>query len=122
MPWLKFFAAPDDLQALVERLLVEPRRLFEVYSEPGHKAREFVNAAATRDLALGQDPDGNGVALHLALWAPEVMPAPNVRRIELRGPKFAPGSWREAVEGCGLVWLHTGGLHEGVITASSLGW
>lgn len=122
MTWTKFFATPDDFPALLERLLVEPRRLFEVYSEPGHHAREFATTAATGALPLGEDPDGNGVALHLALWAPEVMPAPNVRRVDLRGPKFPAGSWRETVEGCGLFWLQTGGLYGDAITASSLGW
>ncbi len=122
MTWVKFFAAPDDFPPLLERILVEPRRLFEVYSEPGTKAREFATAAAADVLPLGHDPDGNGLALHLALWAPDVMPPPTVRRIDLRAPPFPAGSWREVVEGCGLVWLHAGGLNGEVITASSLGW
>ncbi len=122
MTWLKFFAAPEDFPPLLEQLLTEPRRLLEVYSEPGQPAREFAATSAARSLALGQDPDGNGVALHLALWVPTVMPQPVVRRIELRGPKFPPGSWRDTVEGCGLFWLQTGGVHNDAITASSLGW
>jgi hypothetical protein len=122
MPWLKFFAAPDDFPPFFEQLLIAPRRLFEVYSEPGQKSREFFMADATLRSLLGQDPDGNGVRLHLALWAPEIMPAPGIRRIVLRGPEFPPGSWRESVEGCGLFWLQTGGLHADAITASSLGW
>ena len=74
MTWLKFFAAPEDFPPLLEQLLTEPRRLFEVYSEPGQHAREYAAISATRSLPLGQDPDGNGVALHFALWVPSVMP------------------------------------------------
>ena len=122
MTWVKFFAAPEDFPSLLERLLGEERRIFEVYSEPGQHAREFASATAIRPLPFGQDPDGTGVALHLALWASNVMPRPKVRRIALREPTFPPGSWRETVEGCGLFWLQTGGLHGDAITASSLGW
>jgi hypothetical protein len=122
MTWMKFFATPEDFPPLLERLLVREGRLFEVYSEPGHNAREFATAAATHSLSLGNDPDGSGIALHLALWVPGVMPRPHARRIELRGPKFPPGSWRETVEGCGLFWLQTGGLYESAVTASSIGW
>jgi len=119
MAWLKFFAAPEDFSPLLERLLDKERRLFEVYSEPGQHAREFADLAAARSLPFGEDPRGTGIALHLALWSSKVMPHPSVRRIELRQP---PGSWRETVEGCGLFWLQTGGLHDDAITASSLGW
>jgi len=122
MPWLKFFAAPADFPPLIERFLTQPTRFYEVYSEPGHHAREFAAPEAVLDLPLGEDPHGTGVAFHFALWTPFLMPAPSVRRIELRGPNYPPGSWRETVEGCGLFWLQTGGLHDGEITASSLGW
>ena len=122
MTWIKFFAAPEDFPTLLERLFEEERRLFEVYSQPGQHTREFASAAAISSLPFGQDPDGTGVALHLALWASSVMPRPKVRRIELREPTFPPGSWRESVEGCGLFWLQTGGLHGDAITASSIGW
>ena len=104
-------------------LLTGPSRcLYEVYSEVGAHTRRFASAEALIPLKLGHDPEGSGSATHLALWDTEVMPPPVVRRIELQGRHFPVGSWREAVEGCGLFWLHSGGLHQDTITASSLGW
>ena len=123
MTWMTFFAAPEDFPGLLSALLAEPgRRLFEVYSTPGQRARTFVAAADTAPLELGLDRHGNGVAVHLALWVPAVMPAPSIRRVRLNPGVASDAGWREAVEGCGLIWLHSGGLKGDTITASSIGW
>ena len=122
LTWLTFFAAPEDFPVLLQNLLTGTgRRLYEVYSTPGHRARTFASGAEAAELELGLDPQGNGVAAHLALWIPEIMPAPSLRRIRL-SPGVAAAAWRETVEGCGLIWLHAGGLNGETITASSLGW
>ena len=123
MTWVTFFAAPEDFSLLLEGLFAgSGRRLYEVYSRPGHSARSFASAAEAGALHPGLDPDGNGVAAHLALWIPEIMPAPVVRHIRLNAGVAADAGWRETVEGCGLIWLQTGGLHDNAITASSIGW
>jgi len=122
MTWLHYFAAPADFALVLDRLLIDDRRLFEVYSAPGAHPRVFSSNQDAAVLTLGQDPDATGVANHLALWVPAVMPPPITRHIALQGAKYPPGSWREAVEGCGLFWLQTGGLGPTGLTASSLGW
>jgi hypothetical protein len=123
MTWVTFFAAPEDFPALLGGLLTGAgRRLYEVYSRPGHQARAFASPAEAAALELGWDRHGNSVAAHLALWVPEIMPAPSVRRIRLSPGIPAGAGWRETVEGCGLIWLQTGGLNGETITASSIGW
>ena len=104
---------------IIERVLeLDGAQLVEVYSRVGEHARTFTIASDIVDaLQLGVDPIGKGLAAHCALWVPKVMPPPRRTHIELRA-----GGWRESVEGCGLFWLQTGGLHDQSITESRFGW
>ena len=121
MSQLSFFAGPEDMAPLLGGLLAEPGAcLFEVYSPLGQHVQAFTTASdAVTALALGHDPDGTGAAGLLGLWVPRVMPRPTVQRIDLDPRKFPPGTWRETTEGCGLFWLHAGGVHGEEIIASS---
>ena len=93
-------------------------RVFETYSEPSKPLREFKDSAeAVRLLGLGADPHGNGYAAGLSVWATSVMPRP-----ERDSYIMTNGQWRETVRGCGLFWLHLGGVHKNTVTDSSLGW
>jgi hypothetical protein len=117
--WSTFFAAPEDFVPLIERVLqLDGAQLLEVYSRVGERVRAFTLSGDVVDaLQLGVDPTGNSLAAHCALWVPKVMPPPTRKQIELRA-----GGWRESVEGCGLFWLQTGGLHDQSITESRFGW
>lgn len=119
---LSFFALPEDFFPLLEACLAHPgTRLLEAYSVFNMPVREFgTGAQAVAGLDLGRDPHGTGCAALLGLWAPDVMPHPNIRRIELSPTEFPPGTWRETTEGCGLFWFHTGGVHGDTIVASTL--
>ena len=119
MTWQTFFAADDDFAPLLQGMLAIPgSELFEVYGFAGSPARSFADPnKAISSLGLGKDAGGHGVAVHCALWVPNVMPPPTRRRIELN-----TGSWRETIEGCGLFWLQAGGRSEGAVTESTLGW
>ena len=119
MTWQTFFAADDDFTPLVEGMLAIPgSQLFEVYGFADASARGFSNPKeAVATLGLGKDTGGHGIAIHCALWVPDVMPPPARRRIDLNS-----GGWRETVEGCGLFWLQAGGHSDGAVTESTLGW
>jgi hypothetical protein len=93
-------------------------RLYEAYSLFDSPLREFKSVAELADaFELGVDPEGQGFAQHLALWSPTVMPTPNIRHIALKVPNH---QYRFAAEGCGLFFLHLGGIHKGSLTASTL--
>ena len=119
MTWSTFFAVREDFTSLLECMLhFDGARIFEPNSRPGYPARQFSSAMeAVEALQLGVDPSGDGVAANCALWVPAVMPSPTRHRVAL-----ATGNWREFVQGCGLFWLHAGGVYAETITASRIGW
>lgn len=118
MPWISFFAGRDDLLALLHFAAEASCRIFEVSPRFDQEPREFANAEAAAALPnLGVQP-----LLHLALWSPAVGPAPVTRRIELR-PDAVPGhAYRITLEGCSLITLSCGGISDGMLVASALGW
>jgi hypothetical protein len=121
VPWHRFSADLEGVRRLLSFVFSSTDcRVYESHSRLDQELREF---RALDDceaaLDLGVDPHGNGTAQQLSLWSPSVMPKPTIRRVEL---KLKGYSFRYAIEGCGLFWLHLGGIHEGNVTASSLGY
>ena len=124
MPWVRFFAARQDLLAVLDFAFEQSGlEVLETDSEPGRDLRRFTDRDAVAALpALGVDPHGDGFALQLALWAPAVRTFPRIVRIDLK-PGAVPGqTFRYAIEGWGLIVLQCGGRHDGIVTASKLGW
>lgn len=124
MPWVRFFAARQDLLEFLAFAFTEPGlQVIEVDSEFDRELRRFSEQGALAALpALGTDPRGDGFALQLALWTPAVMTFPRVRRIDLK-PGAVPGhTYRFTIESAGLIVLQCGGRHDGVLTTSKLGW
>jgi hypothetical protein len=124
VPWIRFFAARQDLLAVLDFAFEQPGlQVLEMDSEPGHDLRRFTDRAALAALpALGLDPHGDGFALQLALWTPTVRTFPRIRRIDLKPGTAGGQTFRYTVEGWGLIVLQCGGRHDGVVTASKLGW
>ena len=117
--WSAFFAAAEDFVPLIERMFqFDGAQLFEAYSRVGQPARSFTTPSGIVEaFGLGVDPTGKSIAAHCGLWVPSVMPSPMRKHIDL-----TTGSWRESIEGCGLFWLQTGGVHDQSITESRIGW
>jgi hypothetical protein len=124
VPWVRFFAARQDLLEFLAFAFAEPGfQVLEVESEFDRELRRFSDPGALAALpALGLDPRGDGFALQFALWTPAVMTFPRVRRIDLK-PGAVPGhTYRFTIESAGLIVLQCGGRHDGVLTTSKLGW
>ena len=124
MPWVRFFAARQDLLELLAFAFAEPGlQVLEVDSEFDRELRRFTDRDAIAALpALGHDERGDGFAFQFALWTPAVMKFPRVRRVDLK-PGAVPGhTFRFTIESAGLIVLQCGGRHDGVLTTSKLGW
>lgn len=124
MPWVRFFAARQDLLEFIAFAFAEPGlQVLEVDSGFDRELRRFADRDALAALPeLGLDPNGDGFALQLALWTPAVMRFPRVRRIDLE-PGAVPGrTFRFTIESAGLIVLQCGGRHDGILTTSKLGW
>lgn len=122
MPWVRFFAARQDLLGFVDFAFTQPGlEVLEIDSDAGHDLRRFTSRDAVAALpSLGLDPQGDGFALQMALWTPAVMDFPRARRVEL---KTASGqSFRYTIESAGLIVLQCGGRNDGILTTSKLGW
>jgi hypothetical protein len=122
VPTIGFFAAREDLVALLDWLLVRERlRACEAYSELDSPLRHFrTPAEVATAFDMGNDRHGTGVAIHLALWSREVLPEPQPRRIDVKPARGGGATFRFAAEGNGLIYLLLGGLHERVITRSTV--
>ena len=124
MPWVRFFAARQDLLDLLAFAFAEPGlQVLEVESEFDRELRRFGDQGALAAVStLGLDPRGDGFALQFALWTPAVMKFPRVRRIDLRSGAVPGHTFRFTIESAGLIVLQCGGRHDGVLTTSKLGW
>ena len=120
MTWTTFFAARDDLVALLRFVYTDTDcRLCEAYSVPDHAIREFRTLESVAALPeLGIWPGGP----HLSLWSPQVGASPAMRRIEFQ-PGAVPGhTHRFTLEGCALITLQCGGAGKDLLHATHLGW
>src|SRR5579871_3035758 len=82
---LNFFAAHDDLVALLTFLLEKTdARVFDLYSEPDQELLEFRSVAELEAVhPIGTDVYGNGLNVTLQLWSPSVMPVFPLERYAL---------------------------------------
>ena len=121
MPWLTFFATSADLLDLVDRLVfAEGGRVYEEYSRFDHESREFANL---QELTVLAEREGEGLGgLQLGLSLPGVGAPPRIRRIDLRAGAVPGHTFRYTVEGCSLLTLQCGRIHDGALDASHLVW
>lgn len=106
MPNCDFYAAGDDARPIVEFILRETScRIFELSSAPGRRLREFTSFA---ELVAVRKPRQSWPPL-LALWPMAANENLRIRRstIAMNG---RPRSWREELEGWGLIQLYFGGV------------
>ena len=119
MPNVHFYGVRDDLVELLELAVELGCELYEAYSTYDAELRRFATVdEVVAGCDLGDDPYGRGTQTMLALWSPPMRARPRIERIALR---VRGASWREAVNGWGLVQLDLGGVHERTITESVLG-
>jgi hypothetical protein len=120
MASLDYYALKDDIHDVINFVLGETDcRIFESYSEFDSELREFRTfEELSAAFELGADPQGQGYAILLKLWSPQVMREMEIERISLKVPGH---SFRYAVRGVGLIQLYFGGLHNGAITQSYYG-
>ena len=119
MPWVTFFAGRDDLLALLRFAAVDAGcHILDAAPPFDCQPRQFPTVEAVAALPeLGVHP-----LVHLALWSPELGPAPAARRIELRPDAVPDHVYRITLEGCCLITLHCRAILRGALEASSLGW
>ena len=102
MPNCDFYAAGDDVGRIVEFVLRETScRVFELSSAPGRRLQEFTSVAA---LAAVRKPRQTWPPL-LTLWPMSANETLRIRRttFALKGQRR---SWREELEGWGLIQLY----------------
>ena len=120
---LNFFAAEADQKAVTDFLFSATNvRVFESYSEPDKEIREFTS---TDDLMeafpLGYDKHGNGHAVLLQLWSPDVIRELTIRRFALDPIACSGHTFRHSIEGGALIQLYFGGVSDRVVTQSHFG-
>ena len=97
-------------------------RIFEHSSLPDSDLREFRSPEEVDEaFTLGVDPDGNGLAVLLALWSPSVIPRLETRRIDFDPKRVRNARFRYEPSGGGLMQLYFGGITERIITKSHFG-
>jgi len=118
MAEIEFFAAPEDLGALIDRLLqVTDFRIFETWSAFGQKPREFLSRAELEAFSpLGKDPLGAGLVTMLTLWSPSAVARRTYQRVALN-PALSDGyTFRYSFLDPATPYLHLGGVHGKFIT------
>ena len=105
---MDYYATDEDNIELLHWLFEENElQVFESYSEYDQTLRRFSSAQETiAGLRLGQPGRRRGHAL-LSLWAPATNGELHIRRIDLKLPGH---TFREQVQGWGLLSLQLGGL------------
>jgi hypothetical protein len=100
VPNLDFYAVDDDEQAVVSAVFdLGLFRIFEAYSEPDNRLREFT--------AAQQVPEKRG-GRHLMLYAVGSGPEPTAGRLNLRPGALGDATFRYSCQGWGLIQLHFG--------------
>jgi len=101
LPHLAFYAARDDIRVIIDFAINEVGcTLFESYSVPNQHLRELPSA----DAALSVFDAGPG-SLLVMMYRSSMRGQHSIRRIML-DPNTIPGaSWRESIDGWGLIQL-----------------
>ena len=106
MPNCDFYATGDDVRPIVEFILHETScRIFELSSAPGRKLKEFTSFA---ELVAVRKPRQSWPPL-LTLWPMSANEDLRIRRstVTMKGRRR---SWREELEGWGLIQLYFGAV------------
>jgi hypothetical protein len=116
---LKFFADRDDSLEVLRFIFAETdARVFEPSSRYDQELREFRNLEEILEaFDIGRDLHGSSFNHLLSLWAPSVMPKPQIERVPLTIPGYR--FWYH-LRGTGLFHLNLGGICERVLTASKI--
>lgn len=123
MGTLDFFAAKEDLRALLAFLFEETdARVFEHYSEYDQELREFrsVEQVESTFPQLGSAQSGRQSVL-LQLWSPSVEADLEVQRIELDPRRCRGATFRYTLENSSSMQLYLGGVVDRTITVSHFG-
>jgi hypothetical protein len=113
VPRLSFYGTPDDVLPIMDFVLRECR-VFESYSVPDEPLREFSSASDIRGAVAHNERSGLG----LMLYAPSMKGDFVVERIHLK-PGAIPGkSWRDRINGWGLIQVQFGGLRGTTLRSS----
>src|SRR6185295_17784587 len=98
MPRLGFYAAAEDLLPVLE-IAFEECRVFENYSVPDEPLRSYWNPVQVRDAF-----ERRGDIFGLVLYSSAMKGPFTIERFELH--PVTRHSWRERIDGCGLISLH----------------
>jgi len=106
MPNLAFYAADTDLASVLEFAMAKAEcEAFASYSVPGQPLTGFSSPAEVLDVLH----DAPAKSLGLMLYSPRMRGRFRTRRFELKARGSEPRSWRETIEGWGLIQLQ---LHD----------
>jgi hypothetical protein len=120
MAQMDFYALREDIRSLFHFIFEETDlEVFEMNSELDAALRHFRSFHdLDRAFHLGVDKFGNASETHLALWSPSVSakPEPTLVNLDPRMEHHFRYTLEESATG--LIVLHLGGDHEGMITES----
>jgi hypothetical protein len=120
MAQIEFFAAPKDVKALIDRiLLVTDVRFFQTWSAFDEKPREFhTSTELSSFVPLGKDSRGDGFVEMFTLWSPTALSRRSLQRVALN-PALCDGhQFRYSFLDSATPYLHLGGVHGRAITKS----
>ncbi|MEE4246048.1 MAG: hypothetical protein V2I33_11595 [Kangiellaceae bacterium] len=103
MAQLDFYANKSDVLELIDYMFeLAPMKLFEAYSLPGNKIREF---RSSKDITESSHIDDNHGAIFVRGWWEAVTSAPTVKTFDLDN---SVGVFRQVLEGVGTFQLQQG--------------
>ncbi len=110
LPNLDFYAAGRDVELILEYVLGRSGcRVFESYSEPGAKLREF-RAAAEVVAAAARAP---AEPFQLQLVTASSSPLFRVEEVKLDPHEHDGHTWRQVIRGHGLIHVYLGAVKRG---------
>src|SRR6185369_8417596 len=113
MAQIEFFAAPKDVKALIDRiLLVTDDRFFQTWSAFDEKPREFhTSTELSSFVPLGKDSRGDGFVEMFTLWSPTALSRRSLQRVALNPALCDVHQFRYSFLDSATPYLHLGGAH-----------
>lgn len=101
LPHLAFYAARDDIRVIIDFAVEEVGcTIFESYSVPDHHLRELPSTDSVLS-AFDAEPGG----LLVVLYSSSMRGQHRIRRIALERNAIPGATWRESIDGWGLIQL-----------------